>query len=149
MTPIFITADSVLLRLSDGEAPAPWPALLHRALRSAGEPPWPFAEAELYTAGGESLLLARRQKRFYIALPDFETLLRLLPLCRSEAALYARPEDYLLALDSRGAGLWPWEWGHPRPLRPETEARWQEQGLCLHRDARELLPLFSRPSPTE
>lgn len=151
MTPIFIRPDSALLRLSENEASSPARGIrfLHQALRAAGEEPWLLAEAELYTGGGETLLLARRQKRFYIELPDFDSVLAVLPLCRREAALYAREEGYALALDSRGAGLWPWEWGRPCPLAPDREAVWQEQGRCLRRDARELLPLFSRPSPTE
>ncbi len=151
MTSLLLTEDYALFRPSPAELLDPKRLVrrMRRALRAAGLPPWPFAEAALHPAGSDTLLWLRRIRRLYIALPDFETVLTLLPLCPGPAALYARLEDYLLALDSSAAPPGLWDWGRPRPLRAEEEARWREQGLCLRADARELLPLFSRPNTTE
>lgn len=152
-----ITDDSILLWLSGPEISSP--AVLNRRLRellqAEGFAPWDFAEAEIFSSGGETLVVARRQKRLYIELDSLEELLPALALCgKAEAALYTLDTGYLLALDSKNTGLWPREFGRRVQRPPHWEYHAREQGLCLSPDAaRELLPFFrveqGRPASTE
>lgn len=152
-----VTDDSILLWLSGPEIPSP-AELTHRLrdiLRTEGFAPWDFAEAEIFSSGGETLVMARRQKRLYIELDSLEELLPVLALCgKAEAALYAQDRGYLLALESKNTGLWPREFGRCVQRPPHWERHAREQGLCLSPDAaRELLPFFTvepgRPTSTE
>ena len=118
---------------------------LRQSLRDAGLPPWPAADTELFAAGGQSLFIARRPPRLYIELEELEALTEALPHCPADTALYALPEGYLLALDSRGAGLWFREFGRPRRMPENWESWAREQGLCLSRDAAgEISGIFRR-----
>lgn len=152
-----VTDDSIFLWLSGPETPSPaeLSRRLEEILRAEGFAPWDFAEAEIFASAGETLVVARRQKRLYIELDSLEELLPALALCgETKAALYAREEGYLLALDSRNTGLWPREFGRRVQRPPHWEYHAREQGLCLSPDAaRELLPFFrveqGRPASTE
>ena len=152
-----VTDDSILLWLSGPDLPslAALTLRLRELLRAEGFSPWDFAEAEVFSADGETLVVARRQKRLYIELDSLEELLPALALCGgAEAALYTREGGYLLALDSRDTGLWPREFGRRTHRPPDWERHAREQGRCLSPDAgRELLPFFhvkpGRPPSTE
>jgi len=152
-----VTDDSILLWLSgpDSPSPAELSRRLRDILRAEGFAPWDFAEAEIFSSAGETLVVARRQKRLYIELDSLEELLPALALCGgAEAAPYARHEGYLLALDAKNPGLWPREFGRRVKRPPDWERHAREQGLCLSPDApRELLPFFTvepgRPASTE
>lgn len=157
MQRICVTDDSIFLWLSDAESlsPAGLSRRLRDILRAEGAAPWDLAEAEVFSAAGETLVIARRPKRLYIELDSLEELLPALALCGgAEAALYVREQGYLLALDSKNTGLWPREFGRRVHRPPHWEQHAREQGLCLSPDAaRELLPYFSveqgRPASTE
>lgn len=147
-----ISENSAVFSLPEGEdvSPARLTQLLHRALTEAGFAPWAAAETELFSAGGETLVMARRRRRLYIGLEDLEDLLAALAHGPGGAALYSLAEGYLLALDEGSAGLWLGEFGRPMHLPPDWEGHAREQGLCLSRDAAgELLPYFDRQRPTE
>lgn len=140
-----VSENLVVLRLSEDEplSPAHLTQLLRQSLVQAGLSPWAAADTELFSAGGETLLIARRRQRLYIVLENLEDLLAALVHCPPDTALYTWPEGWLLALEGGTGGLWPREFGNAIALSPDWELHAREQGLCLSRDAaRELLPHF-------
>lgn len=146
-----LVSENLVFLVLPGESwrPGQLGQMLRQSLREAGLPLWPAADTELFSAGGQSLFIARRPRRFYIELQDLEQLLAALPHCPADTALYALPKGYLLAMDSKDLGLWPREFGLCRRMPETWEAGAREQGLCLSRDAvGELLPPFGVKAPS-
>jgi len=106
--------------------------LVHQALSEAGLKPWTSAEADVFTAGSEVLLIARpgRLKGFYFN--DLRALIRGALACEDvPSSLYLCPDGYLLVLSPKSAPEALYQAGDPRYLTPDWEYHTAEQGFFL------------------
>lgn len=121
--------------------------LVRQALNEAGLRPWTSAEADVFTAGEEVLLIARpgRLKGFYFS--DLGALIRGALACSDvPSALYLCPDGYLLVLSPKDARPELYQAGVPRYLAPDWECHAAEQGVfLLTRDAVRTLRSYFAP----
>ncbi len=122
--------------------------LVKKALTGAGLAPWPSVEAECYSGGGDTLILARpgvpRPKAFWFR--DLETLAKAVSSCPDgDSALYRADGGYLLVLPGGPAPLPLYEYSEERTLSPlwETHALEQETQLFPREAIKELKGFFS------
>ncbi len=123
--------------------------LVRQALMERGLAPWSETEAECFTAGEDTLVIARpghgRRQGFYFA--DLEDLLAGAQGCADgSGSLYALEEGYLLVLAPEAAGPALYEYGEARSMGPDWELHAREQGMGLIREdaAAVLRRVFSR-----
>ena len=108
--------------------------LVRRALAERGLAPWDGMEAECFTAGDETLLIARpvRDSRPAFFFSGLEPLLAGALACADgPSALYAWDGGYLLAADACAAGPALYEFGRAGSVRADWERHAAEQGRCL------------------
>jgi len=146
--------DSVAIWLS-GEPvrdPRSIPALVLNILIRHGLPPWPDMEAECYSGGEETLILARPRppRLMFFFFETQEALLCALTFCPEQnISLYRLETGYLLSLPGGNIPLSFYEHGRTAPLSPLWQAHGKDQGLCLAEScsARELMRFFSTLGP--
>jgi hypothetical protein len=108
--------------------------LIYEALRQAGEEPWEELEMDCFSAGAESVVLARpgQPYRRCFFFPDWESLLGVASGCPAgESYLYQAEGGYVLAVARRAMGLSLYEFGQRLARGALWECHAQEQGQCL------------------
>ena len=140
-------AVSIWLSGEDLHGPGCMTELVRQALNEAGLRPWTCAEADVFTAGEEVLLIARpgRLKGFYFS--DLQALIRGALACADvPSALYLCPDGYLLVLSPKDARSGLYQTGDPRCLAPDWERHAAEHGIfLLTRDAVRMLRAYFAP----
>ena len=109
-------------------------ALVRQALAERGLSLWPDTEAEQFTAGADTLVIARpaHHGRLTFYFEDLEALLGGALSCPDgPSALYDGGEGYVLAAERSCAGPGLYEYGRPAGLDGLWEAHAREQGRCI------------------
>ena len=108
--------------------------LVRRALSERGLVPWGEVEAERFTAGEDTLIIARpgKERRPAFFFSELEGLLAGALACADgPSALYAVQDGYLLAADRSCAGPALYEFGEAGSVTAGWERHAAEQGQCL------------------
>ena len=109
--------------------------LVHRALAEQGYAPWPETVLELFTAGGDALVIARpgrmiRQAFRFASLEHLLTAAGSIP--EDGGDLYRDGRGYtLIPPEGQGTRYALYEFGTPVTLSRDWEHHAREQGLCL------------------
>ena len=125
-------------------------ALVRRALENEGLRPWPRTEAECFSSGENTLLIARpaysRETAFLFG--DLEALLAGALCCPDgRSSLYAADGGYVLTLCPESVCPGLYEFGVPVPFSEDHEVHAAEQGMrLLHENAIADLRRFFSPA---
>ena len=128
--------DSVVIWLSGEPVPdrLSIPCLVRKILIRQGLEPWPEVEAECYSGGVDTLILARPVPPHPVGF-FFENLEELLSATRTcpaaESSLYRLEDGYLLTVLPEDSPLSFYEHGRSVPLSPLWEFHGKDQGMCL------------------
>ena len=139
MRTVRVTETSVSIWLSQEETPPEGQmlALIRQALAAQGLDPWPETEAECFSAGSDTLIIARpgltRRLAFYF--DDLETLLAGIASCpECDSSLYTYADGYLLTVPPEDPDPALYEYGQGSSVTDHWELHAREQGQCLIRD---------------
>lgn len=136
MRTVQVTDKAVTIRLSGEPVPdkRALAGMVRRALEGEGLVPWGETEAECFSDGEETLIIARpgRARRAFF-FRDLEALLAGVLCCPAgESSLYAAPGGgYLLMAAPEIVRPGLYEFGAPVPMSPEREAHLREHGRCI------------------
>ena len=109
-------------------------ALVRKALEERGLPSWPETVLELFTAGGDALVIARpgrmiRQAFRFASLEHLLTAADCVP--ENGGSLYRHGREYILIPEDDGIRPALYEFGEPVTLPWGWEYHAREQGACL------------------
>ena len=127
---------TVTIRLSGEPVPGRGEVLrlVRQALAENGFAPWEETKAECFSAGEETLVIARpgEAKRRLFFFPELESLLAgAACVPADDGAVYAAEDGYILALPSGAVCPALYEFGRELRLSPLWEHHAREMGLCV------------------